>query len=428
MLSVTDLLTQIEELSSAIDVQKQVLKKLNAKRIDAWRNLNALRDPISRLPLELSSEIFVCCLPDSPRPDFGNTVTPTLLLGVCHRWSSIAISTPSLWNTIYSDCPLDAPNFDKLLEVWLGRAQSLPLSLHLRGRGSLDRVLPVMQRAFRVEDLELSPEDAWDFEGMNTQSKFSSLKNLRIVIRNTMSTAINARGSLEMLRAAPRLSSCEFEGMYYRRNETQPPELLVHPSLQHLGSGRPLWQDSDYDISRSRSSSVYILQYLTLPALKSLRISRLDITRDQFTSFLVRSSPPLQSLAMEIIPALAGLRIATHDYFRVIPSLTDLDLLCTDRSSFDTLVEALAAAPDILPALRCLTFRTRYTVWGYFQNPERWEHLLRMLTSRRFQSFRLIFVLSMEEHYPPDHVLVALRQLANEGMDLYVGYHDSSFL
>ncbi|KAJ7645953.1 hypothetical protein DFH06DRAFT_580505 [Mycena polygramma] len=426
MLSATDLLAHIEELSSAIDVQKEVLKNLNAKRIDAWRSLNALRDPISRLPLELSSEIFVCCLPDSPGPDSGSA--PTLLLGVCHRWSSIAISTPSLWNTVYSDCPLDAPNFDKLLEIWLGRAQSLPLSLHLLGPGgSLDHVLPVMmQRASRVEDLELSLKNGLDFEEMNTQSNFSSLKKMRIVIRRTMSTAMNARESLEMLRAAPRLSWCEFEGMYYRRNDTQPPELLIHPSLQHLYFGRPLQESDDL----FGWSSTYILQYLTLPALRTLRITELDINRDQFTSFLVRSSPPLQSLAMEIIPVLEGpSRMATHDYFRVIPSLTDLELLCTDNSSFTGLVEVLATTHDLLPNLRRLTFRTGYTVRGYSEDPEHWEHLLSMLTSRRFQSFRFIFVLSVGGHHlPEDDVLGALRRLADEGMDLYVGLDNLNFL
>ncbi|KAJ6488246.1 hypothetical protein C8R47DRAFT_511074 [Mycena vitilis] len=136
MSSAQDLLTHIVELSFAIDDQKQILEDLKARRIDAQRNLNALRDPISRLPVEISSEIFRCCVSDAPGPDSGSA--PTVVLGVCHRWSSIAVSTPSLLNTVYSDCPLDAPNFYKLLEVW----QSLPLSLHLLVR---DRLIVLCQ-------------------------------------------------------------------------------------------------------------------------------------------------------------------------------------------------------------------------------------------------------------------------------------------
>ncbi|KAJ6523351.1 hypothetical protein B0H19DRAFT_866849, partial [Mycena capillaripes] len=63
------------------------------------RQLNALRDPIARLPLEISSEIFLQCLSENPTPDAE--IAPTLLLNVCNSWSNIALSTPTLWNVIH---------------------------------------------------------------------------------------------------------------------------------------------------------------------------------------------------------------------------------------------------------------------------------------------------------------------------------------
>ncbi|KAJ7831520.1 hypothetical protein B0H14DRAFT_2280725, partial [Mycena olivaceomarginata] len=52
-------------------------------------------DPIQRLPVEISSAIFVYCLPEFPRPSPG--FAPMIFLHVCHAWSSIAVSTPALW-------------------------------------------------------------------------------------------------------------------------------------------------------------------------------------------------------------------------------------------------------------------------------------------------------------------------------------------
>ncbi|KAJ7235989.1 hypothetical protein C8J57DRAFT_1728395 [Mycena rebaudengoi] len=60
------------------------------------RRLNCLLDPITRLPVEISSEIFILCLPDSGpagyrRPNPGDA--PSLLLRICTAWADIARST-----------------------------------------------------------------------------------------------------------------------------------------------------------------------------------------------------------------------------------------------------------------------------------------------------------------------------------------------
>ncbi|KAJ7120409.1 hypothetical protein C8R43DRAFT_853873, partial [Mycena crocata] len=55
----------------------------------------AIFDPVAKLPLELSSDIFLRCLPDDPAPN--EAVAPMLLLRVCHAWSDIALSTALLW-------------------------------------------------------------------------------------------------------------------------------------------------------------------------------------------------------------------------------------------------------------------------------------------------------------------------------------------
>ncbi|KAJ6465966.1 hypothetical protein C8R47DRAFT_957375, partial [Mycena vitilis] len=49
--------------------------------------LNALLDPIARLPVELSSEIFLRCLTPSPDSD----TAPLLLVQICRSWSYCAL-------------------------------------------------------------------------------------------------------------------------------------------------------------------------------------------------------------------------------------------------------------------------------------------------------------------------------------------------
>ncbi|KAJ7664373.1 hypothetical protein DFH06DRAFT_919843, partial [Mycena polygramma] len=93
-----ELQARIEQLSAEIEQQKEVLKQLEHNRIDAKRRLNGMRDPMARLPLELSSEIFLQCLPleqYSRKPDVATS--PMLFMSVCNAWTAIALSTPALW-------------------------------------------------------------------------------------------------------------------------------------------------------------------------------------------------------------------------------------------------------------------------------------------------------------------------------------------
>ncbi|KAF8170689.1 hypothetical protein K438DRAFT_1853716 [Mycena galopus ATCC 62051] len=89
--------------------------------------------PILTIPPEIMQEIFLCCLPDdsdlSPLvPD--PKIAPLVLLSVCRKWREIALSAPRLWTSIR--VTLRSQCFDNslpLLDCWLTRARSLPLSL-----------------------------------------------------------------------------------------------------------------------------------------------------------------------------------------------------------------------------------------------------------------------------------------------------------
>ncbi|KAJ7612449.1 hypothetical protein DFH06DRAFT_958718, partial [Mycena polygramma] len=63
----------------------------------------AIRDPLVRLPVEITSKIFLQCLPEHRMPN--SWTAPMLLLNVCNTWTDIALSTPVLWASIHLDLP-----------------------------------------------------------------------------------------------------------------------------------------------------------------------------------------------------------------------------------------------------------------------------------------------------------------------------------
>ncbi|KAJ6494161.1 hypothetical protein DFH09DRAFT_883693, partial [Mycena vulgaris] len=117
---------EISGSSEEVDRAQQDLRNLEKQLSDAQCELNAILDPMERLPLEISSDIFVRCVRQYPLPDAEDA--PLIFLNICHSWSDIALSTPLLWTNIVIWHP-HPPKLDKLLEVWLDRGRGLPLSL-----------------------------------------------------------------------------------------------------------------------------------------------------------------------------------------------------------------------------------------------------------------------------------------------------------
>ncbi|KAJ7472173.1 hypothetical protein FB451DRAFT_976011, partial [Mycena latifolia] len=84
-----------------------------------------LLDTAARLPLEISSEIFILCLPSRPVP--GGLHVSMLLLDICNAWTDITLSTPGLWSAIHVDGSL--VDLASLLDAWLQRAGSRALTI-----------------------------------------------------------------------------------------------------------------------------------------------------------------------------------------------------------------------------------------------------------------------------------------------------------
>ncbi|KAJ7735292.1 hypothetical protein DFH07DRAFT_114100 [Mycena maculata] len=418
MESVAELHRRIEELSLVITRQQEVLRDLENTRAAAKRDLNAICDPIARLPLEISSEIFMHCLPDEPglRP----SEAPMILLGICHFWTNIAFSIPTLWATIFTEYK-SSEGYRELLEVWIGRAGTLPLSLSWHGPVDL---LPglLVQHAHRLRNLHVDV-DASDKSLWSLLASYSSMTKLSLSAElgiYSMDTCVR------LLLAAPELVECDLISMFFDRGRPDP---LTHPRLQDLRLGKP--QVRYARTATTQSTSSYLLRCLTLPALRSLEISFFDILSGDFVSFLNRSSAPLQSLHMHI-PENGWTTQTVNEFFRHMSGLRDLHLVgfLGELNNFHPFLETFPTAKDFLPSLRKLTLRGEPRGSDGFL----YDRFVSVLSSRRvsgharLQSFKFIVETELEDPGPDPDVVAALRELTQDGMHIHVGPQGRNYI
>ncbi|KAJ7133355.1 hypothetical protein C8R44DRAFT_899814 [Mycena epipterygia] len=128
-MSVPELCAQLEELGSAIQTQKAVLEDLERSKVDVLRQLNHLRDPITRLPPEITSEIFLQCLPVHNECHHPSRA-PLILLSICSSWTDRALSTGALWTELALKVPRNSTiQYPEHVARSLARAHGQPLSV-----------------------------------------------------------------------------------------------------------------------------------------------------------------------------------------------------------------------------------------------------------------------------------------------------------
>ncbi|KAK7048968.1 hypothetical protein R3P38DRAFT_1882745 [Favolaschia claudopus] len=426
---VAELRQLINQLSSTIETQKRLLKDLEEQQVKARRTLNSLVDPMAHLPFEIQSQIFVDVVSSAYEPTPHPGEAPMVLLGVCQLWRTVALSTPQLWTRIQMNDLPRGPNYTELCRMWLERAGSLPLRLTVHGSMWLEESVQDLLEHFapQLDEVTLYLTNHRGADTFTHQTPHLEMRSLKTV---TITSECEAYFRLvhdwvQVLKKAPALLKYSLENIMSATEDDiliipHPENPLVHPTLRELRLGDP----QEYGLWGILGNSARILNSLTLPSLTTLHLSDFDITTDEFISFLLRSSPPLQSLAM-VIPAYVWPIGVIAQYFYPIPNLTNLELvlpLRCGRRPFSVFLEALLN-PRFLHNLHTLA------VFAAAGSSVDFPALIRTLTSRRhsaFRAFRLSFASHEPDHdyaadLPQDGYLWALRELCSDSMSIHVG-------
>jgi hypothetical protein len=136
------LCTESISLDRQIHEAEEAVATLKAMRASNNTKLNTRHDPLSRLPIELVSEIFMYLRPlpmtvayhlDIEVPDdVAKSMKAPLLLGaVCRAWRAFAWSIPRLWSTISVNVYNGNEEVPGIIRQWLGRSGQLPLCIYL---------------------------------------------------------------------------------------------------------------------------------------------------------------------------------------------------------------------------------------------------------------------------------------------------------
>ncbi|KAJ7328939.1 hypothetical protein DFH08DRAFT_940542, partial [Mycena albidolilacea] len=216
---------RIDELWSEIDLQKEMLKKLEQDRSLARRQLNAVMDPVACLPLEISSEIFLQTFGPSPLKP-GARHAPMLLLNVCNGWTTVALSTPTLWTAIRIDFPR-TNGLIQALPLWLECGRNRPVSLSLHGNlSTFDGVsTTIWQHGWQLKHLEIYDDFYYDEDSDKVFDRIIDIfsddptpRPLPLLETLTVGTGNAKRGFLspqilQLLLLAPNIVSCTFENI-----------------------------------------------------------------------------------------------------------------------------------------------------------------------------------------------------------------------
>ncbi|KAJ7186498.1 hypothetical protein C8R46DRAFT_276074 [Mycena filopes] len=311
------------------------LYRLKRERREALKRLDAYIYPVLTLPNEIISEIFVNFLPGYPqRPPAKGTYSPLKLGQICYGWREIAWSTPSLWRAVAFKLPPGSCRI--LVEEWLARAASLPLSISLAYYyaspefGIFDAIT---RHSVRWEHVELYSMQQCAAEWLSRllREPLPMLQSLDITIPNRDGPLLTAFAASPRLRT---LSTCDFSPSLILLPLTQLTTLimicerdtivaetldqttnLVHfeadlkvgwdaprsrpvKALQFLQFMRLAIDWSDGDDSHLEEGCNFI-DRLTLPALRTLHVEQAFLGDDFVTplsALLSRSGCTIQTL------------------------------------------------------------------------------------------------------------------------------------
>ncbi|KAJ7030003.1 hypothetical protein C8F04DRAFT_1114995 [Mycena alexandri] len=419
--------------------------------------------PVLTLPTEITSEIFIWCLPPTvPELDseFKNgphsSLAPLLVLWVCRKWRAIALSTPRLWTYLHLNLGEEMleSEVETLINDWFCRAASCPLTFSVRGwhrmhayaaevvSNAVRRYAPQLQSV--CLQLESTHFRRMGLEGIGPL-KFTILENLAISLPFMGDTG-NAR-ALEIFSDAPRLRQVSLAYRAVPSMFLLPYSQLLKLTCQATGDeclalilGAPFLQEltfSAYGADTSSStvtvthhhlhtlrlvgeSGADFLALLCLPSLETLHLAS-DIISfpDKRNVFqLLQHSPSLRRFSTGY-----PITLLSVDWFSTaMPNLTEVELCGPSRPFFRDLCAMLDRAEHryFLPHLRSLSLlNVRFGVRPAIQ--ALWSRCTPSEEGSALESFQLTWPRGVNVDPLSESIVIALTELVEQGMSIYVG-------
>ncbi|KAJ7208444.1 hypothetical protein B0H12DRAFT_1158454 [Mycena haematopus] len=154
-----------------------------------------------------------------------------------------------------------------------------------------------------------------------------------------------------------------------------------------------------------------------------------SVSCQDLLAFIERSAPPLRRLALgwksDDFPNSIQLHecLLTLCFPDVTPSLTRIQMRESDWQTVTSLFAALADSPSLLPNLRNLNIHIGYDPDTISHSS--WRNLIHVLSTRRCLERLYIDNIRVS---PPADILATLRELMDDGVELYIGTEELDFV
>ncbi|KAH6911023.1 hypothetical protein BKA70DRAFT_51137 [Coprinopsis sp. MPI-PUGE-AT-0042] len=104
--AIKKLIKAVEPQIDSLDAEIEALKQRRAIYASFVTDHRALISPIRYIPPDILRNVFSHCVPyDAPERIMQSTEAPLLLTQICCHWRDLALTTPTLWSTIFLKIP-----------------------------------------------------------------------------------------------------------------------------------------------------------------------------------------------------------------------------------------------------------------------------------------------------------------------------------
>ncbi|KAF7358725.1 F-box domain-containing protein [Mycena sanguinolenta] len=426
----------------------------------------ATRIPALELPFELTSEIFILCLPLRRRVRPHRNRAPLNLAGTCSQWRAVAIATPQLWTSIsldfagipyyglaslFGDAEVESVEDHSvaLMDLWFTRAAGhrLSISLTCSGKQQLPEEFLATMGAYLAQwgriELTMPTADLLALDKLTGSGPFPLLESLSMQATDIVEGLVSTFDA-NLVRYSPNLKALRLmDERLLDHITTFPPTLTALricdsstgvvtgetlsaliaslPHLLHLDIpySALIWTNN-FRVEATLKTLVVggdsILYFLTVPTLQHLGVWLYhDVP---VISFLSASKCHLTILSLGFSQYV--LNKVVENVLFALPYLDTLHVWLPERGSTTTVrcCQVLHRA-DLVPQLRTLIITGRAPKPAYAE----WVTLLQARRDTLVHAGLHMCALHKHERFappPPAHIEAQLAELAGGGMQVRI--------